>query len=376
MRIAMLGGRGVPAHYSGSETCVEEVGARLAQRGHEVVVYCRRHNSQTDAKTYKGMRRVVLPSLNTKHFDTPSHTLIALLHNFATRPADVLHFHGVGNSLFLPWLKVMPGKTVVTVDGPDWERPKWGRLARRVLKTSARLAIGLADAIITDSLVSQRYCRDHFGKKTEYIPYGAHVIEVEACDALAAYGLDRRGYILFVGRLVPDKGVHLLIEAFEGLQADLNLVIVGDSPIFPDYVRRLKSTRDPRVKFLGFVFGEPYRQLCAHAYAYAQPSLVEGTSPALLAAMGAGNCVVVNSIPENLETIGDAGLAYARNDPVDLRRVLRALIDDPGMVDCYRARAQQRVNDVDNWDTIALNHERLYQALLAGKVRAPQRVRP
>ncbi len=370
MRIAMLGGRGVPAHYSGSETCVEEVGARLVQRGHEVIVYGRRHNSQLDAEMYKGMQRVTLPSLNSKHLDTPSHTLISLVYNFLKLRADVLHFHGVGNSLFLPWLRVMPCKTVVTVDGPDWERPKWGRLARQVLKTSARLAVGMADAIITDSLVSQRYYRDNFGKQTVYIPYGADIAEVEACDALAAYGLRPRGYVLFVGRLVPDKGVHFLIEAFEGLRSDLNLAIVGDSPLFPEYVQRLKSTSDPRVRFLGYVFGEPYRQLCAHAFAYVQPSLVEGTSPALLAAMGAGNCVVVNSIPENLETIGSAGLSFARNDPLDLRRVLQILVDNPDRVSHYRAEARQRVMEVYNWDTIAFKHETLYHSLLATKASA------
>jgi glycosyltransferase involved in cell wall biosynthesis len=371
MRIAMLGGRGVPARYSGSETCVEEVGARLAKRGHVVIVYCRRHNSQTDEKFYKGMQRVVLPSLNTKSLDTLSHDLIALLSNFRSEPADVLHFHGMGNSLFLPWLKVMPGKTVVTVDGPDWERPKWSWLARRVLKFSAKLGIRMADAIITDSLVSQRYYRENFGRETTYIPYGADVVETRADDALADYGLEKRGYFLFVGRLVPDKGVHFLVQAFEGLETDLKLVVVGDSPLFPEYVQRLKSTPDTRIKFPGYVFGEPYRQLCAHAFAYVQPSLVEGTSPALLAAMGSGNCVVVNSIPENLETVGDTGLAFARNDPLDLRRVLQTLLDQPDLVERYRNKARQRVTEVYNWDLIAHEHERLYQAILADQHPLP-----
>jgi glycosyltransferase involved in cell wall biosynthesis len=299
-----------------------------------------------------------------------------LLHNFTSGPADILHFHGVGNSLFLPWLKVMPGRTVVTVDGPDWERPKWGKAARQVLKASARMAVGLADAVVTDSLVSQRYYREQLGRETEYIPYGADMTEVRDCDALAHYGLTPRDYILFVGRLVPDKGVHLLVEAFEGLATDLNLVIVGDSPLFREYVQRLKSTRDARIKFLGYVFGEPYRQLCAYAYAYVQPSLVEGTSPALLAAMGVGNCVVANGIPENLETIGDAGLAFARNDPLDLRRVLQMLLDHPEMVAGYRVKALQRVQEAYNWDAIALKHEAVYQSLLTGMAHAPQRVNP
>jgi glycosyltransferase involved in cell wall biosynthesis len=364
VKIAMLGGRGVPAHYSGSETCVEEVGARLALRGHEVVVYCRRHNSQIADAVYRGMRRVVLPSLNSKHLDTPTHTLLALLHNYAHDPADILHFHGVGNSLFLPWIKLLPGKKVITVDGPDWERPKWGPVARRVLKVSARLAMSLADIVINDSRTSQQYYQQHFQRQTCYIPYGADATPVEASGALSQYGLEQRRYILFVGRLVPDKGVHLLVEAFREIKTDLQLVIVGDSPLFSDYIQQLKSTRDPRIRFLGFVFDEPYRQLCAHAYVYVQPSLVEGTSPALLAAMGLGNCVVVNSIPENLETVGHAGLSFARHDLRDLRRVLQQLIDDPALVEHYRVLARQRVKEVFSWDTIALTHEELYQSIL------------
>lgn len=363
----MLGGRGVPARYSGSETCVEEVGSRLVERGHEVVVYCRRHNSEIDDPFYKGMKRVVLGSVNSKHFDTLSHTLISLLHNYRTGPADILHFHGVGNSLFIPWLKLLPGKTAVTVDGPDWERPKWGRLARQVLKLSARVAVGTADAIITDSMVSQQYYRQHFGKETIYIPYGADTVEKTADDALKNYSLLHRDYLLFVGRLVPDKGVHLLIQAFGKLKTEKKLVIVGDSPLFPDYVQKLRSTTDPRIKFLGYVFDEPYRQLCAHAFAYVQPSLVEGTSPALLAAMGAGNCVVASSIPENLETIGDAGLSFTCNDPEDLRRVLQTLVNDAELVQHYRCKARQWVKEVYNWDKITLKHEVIYQTMIRGR---------
>ncbi len=367
MKIAMLGGRGVPARYSGSETCVEEVGSRLVERGHEVIVYCRKHNSEVDTPFCKGMKRVVLGSVNSKHFDTVSHTLVSLLHNYRTDPADVLHFHGVGNSIFIPWLKPLPGKTAVTVDGPDWERPKWGKLARQVLKLSARIAVGTADVIITDSKVSQQYYRQHFGKETQYIPYGADTSDILAADALQTYGLERQDYLLFVGRLVPDKGVHLLVKAFESVTTDKKLVIVGDSPLFPDYVQKLKSTTDPRIKFLGYVFDEPYRQLCAHAYVYIQPSLVEGTSPALLAAMGAGNCVIASSIPENRETIGDAGLSFTCNDVEDLRRVLQTAVDNLAMVQQYRRKARQRVEEVYNWETITSKHEAIYQAITSGR---------
>ena len=364
MRIAMMGSRGVPALYGGSETAIEEIGERLVQKGHEVAVYCRRHNSKTDEKYHKGMRRVVLPSLNTKNLDTPTHTFLSTLHALIFARPDVIHFHGIGNAIVLPLLKLARVRSVITIDGPDWERPKWGPLARMVLKLSARMASRMADALIIDNRIAQRYFAENFGTTSAYVPYGAYLEPEEGTDELERLGFEDRRYILFVGRLIPDKGVHLLVEAFEGVKTDMKLAIVGDNPYFPDYIERLKATKDSRIKFLGYVFGRPYRQLCSHAHIYAHPLLVDGTSPALLQAMGFGNCILSSAVPEAMDVIGDAGFSFRYDDAKDLRRVLQKLIEDPALVEQARHKARQRVAELFNWDRVTAEHEQVYRAAL------------
>jgi glycosyltransferase involved in cell wall biosynthesis len=367
MRTAMMGSRGVPARYGGSETAIEEIGRRLVERGHQVVVYCRRHNNSTSSRWHLGMERVILPSAHTKNLDTPSHTLLSIMHALAFRKADIVHFHGVGNALFLPALRPTSTATVVTIDGPDWERPKWGRLARWSLRFSARLAVALADGLIIDNRPSQRYFAQHFGTEGHYIPYGAYLADEPATDALESLGLRDRGYVLFVGRLIPDKGAHLLVEAFEGVRTDLQLAVVGDNPYFPDYIRRLQSTRDRRIRFLGYQFGAAYRQLCSHAYLYVHPLLVDGTSPALLQAMGFGNCILNSDLPEAMDVVGDTGFSFRANDVNHLRLALQELVDRPEMVGEARRRARERVDQLYNWDRVTDQHEELYRSLLAAR---------
>jgi glycosyltransferase involved in cell wall biosynthesis len=172
-------------------------------------------------------------------------------------------------------------------------------------------------------------------------------------------GLMPNEYILFVGRLVPEKGVHHLISAFERVKTDKNLVIVGDNIHDREYVTSLKNTKDSRIRFLGFVYGESYQQLNSHAYIYVQPSELEGTSPALLGAMGFGNCVVVSDIPENLETIGNAGIAFRKNDPKDLADKLQMLIDNPSEVGKYKRLAIERVQKHYSWEVVTDQYEQV-----------------
>lgn len=369
MRIAMIGVRGIPARFGGSETCVEEISSRLVRMGHDVVVYCRAHNVPKELREYRGVRLVNLPSIPTLNFDTPSHTLFSSIHVILHNTADVVHLHGVGNGLFLPFLRLFGKKVVITIDGVDWARPKWGKAARLALRLGALLAVRGANEIITDSQIAWRLYHDEFHTDTEYVSYGAEIIADTGTEALEQYGLTDRNYILFTGALVPDKGVHLLKEAFEKVQTPMNLVIVGDSPFFPEYRAALKETQDTRIKFLGYVYGTAYKQLISHAYLYVQPSIVEGTSPALLAAMGAGNCVVVNGIRENRETIGDAGLAFSAGDTESLREILQRLVENPDEVASWRQRARQRVETAFNWDRISEQHVEIYQRALTGESR-------
>ncbi len=364
LRIAMLGIRGVPANYGGLETVAEEVGARMVDRGHSVRVYCRAHNSTTDAKTHRGLRRITLPSLHEKHLDTPTHTAISSMHALVHR-SDVVHLFGVGNAAWLPLLRLAGRGTVISVDGMDWRRRKWSRPVRTLLERSSRLAIRASSACITDSREVARHYLERFGREPHYIAHGVDTRPVVTRQALDQYGLDDRGYVLFVGRVTPEKGVHHLIDAFARVDGQMQIVVVGDASGDPGYERLLQASarRDPRVRLLGPVYGAAVRELFAHAYVYVQPSEIEGTALSLVEAMGYGNCVLVSDIPENLETIGGAGLAFDIGRPVSsLAERLGELIASPEMVVCYREKAQAYATANFSWDHVADAHEQLYYA--------------
>jgi glycosyltransferase involved in cell wall biosynthesis len=363
LRVAISGIRGVPANFGGSETATEEIGERLARHGEDVVVYCRSHNSTSDAPVYKGMRRITLPSVNTFQLDTISHSALAALHMRFRNSADVIHFHGLGNGLVLPLLWGSGKRAVVTIDGPDWTRPKWGRLARVALRLGAACCVRWADEIIIDNFPSIDYFRERYGVTGTYIPYGADRTPPQRTGYLEGLGLSARRYVLFVGALVPDKGPDLLIEAYRDLHTDLPLVVVGDSPFAAAYgahVRELAG-RDARVIMLGYVRGHNYRELVQHAGVYVHPLRSDGTSPALLQALGSGNCIIVNSIPETLSAVGDAAVSFRRNDPVDLTAKLQMLLDNPALVDEYRNRALERAIQEYDWDKVAEAHLSVYR---------------
>lgn len=366
VRVAIAGIRGIPANFGGSETATEKIGERLAQEGVDVTVYCRRHISPTNERVYKGMRRVILPSISTFQLDTISHSILATLHFRFLSGADVIHYHGVGNGLVLPLLWGSRKRAVITIDGPDWLRPKWGRLARLALRLGARLSVKWADELIIDNHPSVSLFEKRYGARSTYIPYGADRDKPESQSYLDELGLAPRGYILFVGALVPDKGADLLLEAYAKVDADIPLVVVGDSPFAAKYgacVRELAS-KDPRVQMLGYVRDEKYRQLVANAQIYVHPLRSDGTSPALLQAMGYGNCIVINSVPETLSAIGDAAAAFRRNDPTDLAVQLGRLLSDPELVEDYRARALNRATRAYNWDAVSTGHLEVFHRVV------------
>lgn len=366
MRIVVIGHRGIPANFGGSETAVEEIGQRLVQSGHELIVYCRRHNSTSDAKVYKGMERVVLPSINSLSFDMPSHTFLSIWHLALTRKKpDIIHFHGVGNALFFPLLKILSGSiTLLVVDGPDWNRPKWGRAARLALRTSFPMAVRLADVIISDNRPVQRLFRQEWGRETDYVTYGANTTPPPHTGELDKHGLEPGRYLIQVGALVPDKGAHLLVEAYEQIETDMPLVIVGDTPYTTEYKAQVMATGDKRIHFLGYIFGERYRELVQNAYAYVHPLIVDGTSPALLQAMALGKCVVSTDLPETLGVVEGAAITFRSEDVQDLRQKLRQVLDNPEQVAEYGRLARQRVEERYNWDLVSRQYEALsYKAL-------------
>jgi glycosyltransferase involved in cell wall biosynthesis len=375
LNIALLGTRGIPASYSGFETCVEQLGQRLVERGHMVTVYCRSHHITYAGSHYKGMRLVKLPTIANKYLDTLVHSFISSLHVLG-RSYDVGLYFIAGNSP-VTWIPRLVGtKTLLNVDGLDWKREKWPALAKKYIQFAEYLATKLPNGYLTDSRVVQAYYRDRFGSEPAFIPYGSEVEKVAAGETLARFGLEAGRYILFVGRLVPENCAHHLVEAFQGLATDLKCVIVGDAPYAEAYIATLKAQaeQDPRIIFTGYVFGEGYHELGSNALIFVETSGVGGTHPALLEAMAFGNCVIVNDTPENLETIGDAGFSYEGSRGADsLRQVLQGLLSNPATVDTYREHAVRRVQRYYTWEAITDAYEHLFYQLCHQPI--PERLR-
>ncbi|MCE7980659.1 MAG: glycosyltransferase [Caldilinea sp. CFX5] len=361
-----MGTRGVPASYSGFETCVEQLGQRLVQRGHEVTVYCRSHHITYPEPIYKGMKLVKLPTIANKYLDTMVHSFVSSLHAIPQR-FDIALYFIAGNSPVTWMLRPFGVKTILNVDGLDWKREKWPTLAKRYIQLAEYLATILPTAYLTDSKIVQGYYRDRFQHEPPYIPYGSEVELLPPGETLAKYGLERGKYVLFVGRLVPENCAHHLVEAFRQIDTDLKCVIVGDAAYAEEYIASLKAKAagDPRIIFTGYVFGKGYHELGSNAYIFVETSGVGGTHPALVEAMAHGSCVITHNTPENLETIGDAGFAYnGKQGADDLRTVLATLLANPDQVAAYAQQAQQRAQTVYTWESVTDAYEQMFYQLL------------
>jgi len=375
LEIALLGTRGIPASYSGFETCVEQLGQRLVKRGHQVTVYCRSHHIKYAEPYYKGMRLVKHATIANKYLDTMVHSFISSLHALTQR-YDVALYFIAGNSP-VTWIPRLVGtKTILNVDGLDWKREKWPPLAKRYIQFAEYLATKLPTIYITDSHVVQGYYRDRFGHEPPYIPYGSEVDLSPPGETLEQFGLEPGKYILFVGRLVPENCAHHLVEAFRELDTDLKCVIVGDAAYAEDYIAFLKASAqdDPRIVFTGYVFGQGYHELGSNAYIFVETSGVGGTHPALTEAMAFGSCVVVHDTAENLETIGDAGFAYnGKQGASPLKAVLQNLLNNPQVVETHRRKAQERARHVYSWESVTDAYEHLCYELTGQPM--PERLR-
>ena len=375
MKIAILGTRGIPANYGGFETFAEQLGIRLAARGHEVTVYCRKHYATAQDGTFNGVKLVVLPTIKHKYFDTIVHTFLSTLHALP-RQFDVILICNAANSVFAWMPRVVGVPTLVNVDGLERKRKKWNWIGQHYYQLSEWLSTFLPTAIVTDAQVIQDYYATRYGKPSAMIAYGAEVARRAEPEALQKYGLQPNQYVLYVSRLEPENNAHLAIEAYRNLNTDWPLVIVGGAPYAEEYIAQLKRMADDRVQFLGFVFGEDYRALQQNAYCYVHATEVGGTHPALIEAMGAGNCALTLDTPENREVLGEAGLLYG--DAAELTELLQRVLTDPALIEEYRRRAMTRVLQLYNWEQITDEYEDLLAQLAGVDVRAivPHRTSP
>lgn len=366
MRIGLLGNRGIPSNFGGSDTVFEQLGEILVKRNHKVVVYCRKHQSTTDAKYYKGIERVVLPSVNNFHLDTISHSFLTTLHILLTDKVDILNFHGVGNSFVLPLLLFSKKKSIILIDGPDWKRPKWNLFAKLMLRLSVNFAVWFADEIIADNIPIHDWLKERFNKDTPIIYYGVDFNKIPPGDNLSKWGLIGDDYILFVAMMVPDKGPDIILEAYSKLKTDKKLLMVGDTHYHRAYYSTLKEkySNNKNIIFTGFQYGDAYKEYMSNAYIYSHPFRSDGTSPSLLQSLALGNCIVANSTEETSSAIENAGILFERDSPTSLAEKLQFLIDNPSLIFEYKIRSLALAKRKYNWEIIVDQYENVFHKVM------------
>jgi glycosyltransferase involved in cell wall biosynthesis len=360
----------VISRYSGIEAYYEEVGRQLAERGHEVTVYCRTHFTPP-VKTHKGMRLVRLPTIRSKHLETFVHTFLSSIHASFSR-SQIIHYHALGPALFSFLPRLAGKKTVVTVQGLDWQRKKWGRAASWVLRLGERAAVRFPNATMVVSRTLQDHYRASYGSETSYVPNGSRLRERSKPARILDWGLEPGKYILFLGRFSPEKNCHLLIEAHERLDTDVKLVLAGGSSYSDSYADQLRLHQSDRIRLLRWAAGEALDELLTNAMLFVLPSDLEGLSLALLDAMAAGLCVLTSDVRENCEVVEGAGFTFRRGDVDDLERMLRALLADREVRETAGRCAQERIRECYLWPNIAAQIEDVYQTMFGWAATAPK----
>jgi len=373
VRIALFGARGIPHTYSGTETFFGELAPRLAARGHEVIVYCRSGLFREKPDSYRGVRLIYLPSIETKNLGTFTHTL-ACVGDVLFRGVDVMLVANVANALLCAVPRLAGNKVALNVDGVEWERSKWGPIGRRYFHWNARLAGKIcSDGIITDAVEMQRIYLEQFGTRSVCIAYGANIETSTNPEAVRQYGLEPFGYYLIASRLVPENSADLIVRAFERFRSDRILAIAGDANYRSSFVDALRRTQDRRVRFLGHVSdSEHVKELHCNCYGYIHGHSVGGTNPALLKALGYGNLVLALDTPFNRQVMERHGILF-KNDADDLASKLQFVDDQPQVAERYRRQATQRILEEYTWDHITDQYEDYFYRLVAGEKPALDR---
>lgn len=371
MRIAMFGHKRIPSREGGIEIVVEELATRMAALGHEVTCYNRGGHHVSGAQfdgTFSGnldqVRLKTVWTLDKKGLAAVTSSIFAALRSSFSK-ADVVHIHAEGPAVMC-WLpKLFGKKVVVTVHGLDWQREKWkGGFGEKYIRTGERSAVRFANEIIVLSRNVQQYFLDTYGRETKWIPNGVNAPEILDADEITRqFALEKDGYFLFLGRLVPEKGVHYLIEAFRQTKTDKKLVIAGGTSDTEDYAEKLRKLveGDDRIRFTGFVQGQLLGELYSNAWVYVLPSDTEGMPLSLLEAMSYGNCCLVSDIPECAEVVESAAELFPAGNAQALADALQHLSDDAATVRARKASARDYVCSRFDWDQITEKTLELYR---------------
>lgn len=371
MKIAMIGHKRIPSREGGVEIVVDKLSTQLVKRGHTVVAYNRKGHhvsgrefeSGSSRKEYNGIRLKTVFTFENSKLNAIVYSVLAAIRASFSR-FDVIHFHAEGpaSMCFLP--KLFGKRVVVTIHGLDWQRSKWGGFATKFLKFGEKTAAKYADEIIVLSKNVQQYFLDTYGRKTVYIPNGIEKPEIKDDSLIKEkFGIEKDGYILFLGRLVPEKGVHYLIDAYKKTYTQKQLVIAGGSSHTSEYMQGLKEQAkdDNRIIFTDFVQGEMLEELYSNAYIYCLPSDLEGMPLSLLEAMSYGNCCLTSDIPECTEVCGDYAVSFKKSDVDDLHVKLQMLLEDSRNVEKYKQNSADYICGKFSWDDIVTQTLKLYK---------------
>ena len=365
----MLGTRGVPARYGGFETCVEEIGKRLVERGHEVTVYCRAGYYREHPEKYLGMNLVYLPNVARKSFDTISHTLVSVAHALFGR-YDVHMVFNAANSPFALPLRLVRKKVVINTDGLEWKRSKWGFWGKSYYRTCERVACRVADRLVCDSPGMADYYRQRHGAGSARISYGAYEQESTRPTRLAELGLEPNGYFLQITRFEPENNPLLTIQAFQRLTTDKRLVLVGGNPYPGEYTKTMRAAAGEKVVLPGFIYDQDLlRELWCCAFAYIHGNEVGGTNPALLQAMASGCFVIARNVPFNRTVLGDSGIYYEKSE-ASLCRQMDWSLRNEGMLSPFKEQSRKRIREQYSWDRVAAQYEALFFEVAGSPARS------
>lgn len=358
LRFAIVGTRGIPARYGGFETFAEELSTRLVERGHEVFVYCRQRHTST---TYRGVHLRYLPTIRHKYLDTIAHTFLSTMHLLANR-VDAALYCNAANAVFT-WIPRAAGMPVaLNVDGLERKRKKWNRAAQGWYLVSERLATICPSEIVSDAERIAEYYRTRYRAHSVFIPYGAPTGKLASHEVVDELRLEPERYFLYVSRMEPENNALLVREAFERVETDLRLALIGDAPYASDYIRRVRDTRDPRIVMPGAIYGQGYHELQSHSFAYIHATEVGGTHPALIEAMGRGALTLYLDTEENAEVAGGAGIPFTHDTLGARLREVLAMSEDERRE--WRTRAFERVRDRYSWDAVTDAYEQLLSGLV------------
>lgn len=369
-KIAMIGHKRIPSREGGVEIVVDELSRRLVMAGHKVDAYNRsgyhvsgKEFDEHRGKSYAGIRLITVPTFKSKRLNAIVYSVLATLRALFGR-YDVIHYHAEGPCIML-WLPKLLGiRVVATIHGLDWQRSKWGNFASKILKLGEATAAKYANEVIVLSKNVQTYFQETYHRKTVYIENGVNRPEIIQPEIIMnKYGLSKNSYILFVARIVPEKGLHYLIEAFYKLKTDKKLVIAGGSSHSPEYRDKIRNmaAKDERIILTGFVQGKELEELYSNAYCFVLPSDVEGMAISLLEAMSYGNCCLISDIEENIEVAGCHAEQFKRGDVRNLRHKLSLLISNEDLRNQYCSETADYICKKYNWNTVVEKTLKLYQ---------------